>query len=141
MKAITLLFLRVSTGLMAMLWGVIKINSAETGVNIANKYYGSFWTSEALQMPWGIFQVIIGLMVILGLFRKYTYPIQAVIFCLGALAIWKYLLDPLGLYLLNDETRNILFFPSLIVAAATLAIIAFKEFDTLSLDTKLSKND
>lgn len=136
MKAATLLFLRISTGLMAIIWGFIKIGSAETGVNIANKYYGSFWSLEALQMPWGIFQVIIGLLVILGLFRKIVYPIQALIFCLGAAAIWKYLLDPLGLYLLNDETRNTLFFPSLIVAAATLVIIAFKEFDTLSIDSK-----
>lgn len=139
MKAATLLFLRLSTGLMAIIWGLIKIGSAETGMRIAEKYYGSFWTSEALQMPWGIFQVIIGIMVILGLYRKYIYPLQAAIFCFGALAIWQYLLDPLGLYLLNEETRNTLFFPSLIVAAATLVIIAFKEFDTLSLDAKLHK--
>lgn len=139
MKAATLLFMRVTTGVMLIIWGFIKIGSAETGVRIATKYYGSFWTGEALQMPWGIFQVIVGLLVVLGLFRKYIYPLQAVILCLGAAAIWKYILDPLGLYLLDESTRNTLFFPSIVVAAATLVLLAFKEFDTLSVDNKLLK--
>lgn len=139
MKAASLLFLRIATGLMTALWGVVKIGSAETGVGIATKYYGSFWTLEALQLPWGIFQVIVGLMVVLGLFRKVFYPLQAIILCLGALAIWKYILDPLGLYLLTEDTSKLLFFPSLAVAAATLVLIAFKEFDTITLDSKLKR--
>ena len=57
----------------------------------------------------------------------------------GALAIWKYLLDPLGLYLLTEETRNILFFPSTTVAIATLILIVFREYDTLSLDRVLKR--
>ena len=139
MKAATLLFTRITTGAMLIIWGFIKIGSAETGVRIATKYYGSFWTSETLQMPWGIFQVVVGALVILGLFRKYIYPLQAIILCLGAAAIWQYILDPLGLYLLDESSRNTLFFPSIVVAAATLILIAFKEFDTLSLDNKISK--
>ncbi len=117
----------------------MNITSTEAAVSVATKYYGSFWTSEALQLPWGVFQIIVGILVILGLFRKFAYPLQALILCLGALAIWEYLLDPLGLYLLNEETPNLLFFPSLTVAATTLARIAFKEFDTLSLDTKFNR--
>jgi uncharacterized membrane protein YphA (DoxX/SURF4 family) len=94
MKALTLLFLRVSTGLLC---------------------------------------------VILGLLRRYAYPLQAAILCVGALAIWKYLLDPLGLWLLDQETAQVLFFPSLGIAAATLVLIALRDDDRLSLDVKLKR--
>jgi len=46
------------------------------------------------------------------------------------------LLDPLGLYLLTRETSQILFFPSLGMAAATIVLIAFRDDDALSLDHK-----
>lgn len=64
---------------------------------------------------------------------------QAVILCIGALAIWKYLLDPLGLYLLDRETSQVLFFPSLGIAAATLVLLAFKDDDAYALDHKLGR--
>lgn len=79
----------------------------------------------------------IGLLVCLGLLRKIAYPLQAAILVLGALAIWKYILDPLGLYLLTEETRQVLFFPSFCVAVASVILIAFKDEDTLALDRKL----
>ncbi|MCH2459314.1 MAG: hypothetical protein MK186_14890, partial [Henriciella sp.] len=88
------------------------------------------------QLPWGILQVVIGLAVVVGLFRKYVYPAQAVILGFGVLVIWKYILDPLGLYLLDESSRQVLFFPSLAVFAGTLILLAFREEDTLSLDRK-----
>ncbi len=75
----------------------------------------------------------------LGVFRKFVYPIQTIVLGLGLLAIWKYIADPLGLYLLTEETRNLLFFPSFTVFAATLVLLAFREDDTLSLDKKLGR--
>ena len=59
------------------------------------------------------------------------------ILCSGALAIWKYLIDPLGLYLLDKESAQVLFFPSLGMAAATLVLIAFRREDRVALDVKL----
>lgn len=56
---------------------------------------------------------------------------------LGVLAIWKYIADPLGLYLLTEETRNLLFFPSFTVFAATLVLLAFRSDDTWSLDARM----
>ena len=55
----------------------------------------------------------------------------------GALAIWQYLIDPLGLYLLDEETRQILFFPSTTVAIASLIMIVFKSDDHIALDNLL----
>ena len=139
MKAASLLFLRVSTGFLIIIWGLIKIMKPDAAVGVSEKYYGGAVSMEALQAPWGIFQVLIGLLVIFGLFRRIVYPLQAAILCLCALAIWKYLLDPFGMYLLTEETRQILFFPSLGMAAATLVILAFRDEDRLSLDAKLGR--
>lgn len=141
MKAASLLFLRISTALLIILWGSIKLRAPEKAIGVSEKYYGGAVSAEMLQMPWGLFQVAVGLLVILGLFRRIVYPLQAAILCLGALAIWNHLLDPFGLYLFGEEGggANLLFFPSLCLAAATLVIWAFRDEDTLSLDVKLKK--
>ncbi len=134
MKSYALLFLRVSTGLLLVLWGFIKVGAPESAIGVSETYYGGILSAEGLQMGLGIAEILLGLAVVLGLFRKVIYPVQAIVLGLGTAAIWKYLLDPLGLYLLTEETRNPLFFPSLCVFAATLVMIAFREDDRLSLD-------
>lgn len=137
MKALLLLFLRLSTGLLLVAWGMVKIAAPQAATGVSDKYYGSTLSADALQTPLGAAEIVLGLLVCAGLLRKFTYPAQAVILVLGALAIWRYILDPLGLYLLNEETRQILFFPSFCVAVASLILLAFKEDDALSLDRRL----
>lgn len=56
-----------------------------------------------------------------------------------ALAVWKYLLDPLGVWLLTPETRQYLFFPSSTLAIASLILIFFMAFDRLALDRALRR--
>ncbi len=139
MKAALLLALRVTTGALLIIWGSIKAFAPEIAVHVSDKYYDGAISENALQMPLGIAQIMLGVLVIVGLFRMVVYPLQAIVLVVGALAIWQYLLDPLGLYLLTEGTRNILFFPSSTVAVASLILLAFKEFDTLSADRLLSK--
>lgn len=140
MRAYSLLFLRFSTGMLIVLWGLVKAVEPNVGMGVANKYYGGVGAASALQMPWGVFQIIIGSLVILGLFRRYVYPLQAAILCVGALAIWKYLLDPFGMYLLSREDSQLLFFPSLCLAAATLVLLAFRDEDRIALDMRLNRS-
>lgn len=136
MKAATLLFMRISTGLLLVIWGLMKIMSPDAAIGISEKYYSGTVSASALQTPWGLFQIVLGLLVVLGLFRKVAYPLQAAVLVIGALAIWRYILDPFGVYLFAEGTGNILFFPSLCVAAATLVLMAFQEYDTIALDAK-----
>lgn len=136
MKAASLLFLRVGTGMLLVLWGLIKLSAPDAAIGVSNTYYGGMVSMAALQAPWGAVQVATGTLVMLGLFRRIVYPLQAAMLCVGALAIWKYLLDPFGLYLLSQEDSQILFFPSLCVAAATLVIWAFRADDRLALDRR-----
>lgn len=138
-RALSLLFLRSSTGMLCVIWGLIRIGEPKAGMGVNSKYYGGILASETAQYVWGAFLLIVGALTILGLFRKYAYPLQAAILCVGALAIWKYLLDPLGLYLLDRESSQVLFFPSLGMAAATLVLIAFRSDDAYTLDAKLGR--
>lgn len=138
-KAASLLFLRVSTGLLCVIWGLIRIGEPKAGMGVNTKYYGGILAGETVQYVWGAFLLVVGLLTILGLFRKYAYALQAAILCVGALAIWKYLLDPFGLYLLDRETAQVLFFPSLGIAAATLVLLVFKSDDHYALDVKLGR--
>ncbi|WP_114521422.1 hypothetical protein [Altererythrobacter sp. ZODW24] len=139
MKAFSIAFLRVAVGLMLVVWGTIRLGAPEVGPGLAEKYYGGIAASQTLQTGWGAFQVLIGVLCVVGLFRKFVQPVQALILVGGALAIWKYLLDPLGLYILTEETRQVLFFPSLSIAAATLVVMAFREEDRFSLDTVIAR--
>lgn len=136
MKAISLLLLRLSTGLLLIIWGAVRLGAPDVGKHVSDTYYSGIGNAFAIQTIWGIALLIIGTLCVAGLWRRYSYVAQAVVLVTGALAIWKYLLDPLGLYLLTRETSQILFFPSLGMAAATIVLIAFRDDDTLSLDHK-----
>ena len=136
-KAAALLILRIGTGLLLILWGALRVLSPAAGPGLATKYYGGFLDLQSLQVGYGIAEVIIGLLVVVGLFRRIGYPLQALILVPGALILWRYLLDPMGMYLLDKEHSQILFFPSITIAAATLVLLAFQDEDRWSLDRKL----
>lgn len=135
-RAASLLLLRIGTGLLLVLWGSLRVFSPAAGPGLARKYYGGLLDSPLVQAGFGTAEVILGLLVVLGLFRRVAYPVQALILVLGAFALWRYLLDPMGMYLLDKESSQILFFPSITVAAATLVLLAFRDDDRWSLDHK-----
>ena len=134
MKAMSLAFLRVAIGLILVLWGLIKIANPQAGIHVSDKYYLGILSPGALQLPLGVVELIIGILVVLGLFRRFVLPAQAFVLVLGAAAIWRYLLDPLALFLLDAQDRQVLFFPSLGVAAASLVLLAFQAEDRFALD-------
>lgn len=139
MKSVTLAGLRVSTGLLLVVWGLIRVGAPSVGAHVSEKYYSGLGAAHTVQVAWGIALLILGSLVTLGLFRRYTLPAQAVILVTGALAIWQYLLDPLGLYLLTRETSQVLFFPSLGIAFAALVLVAFRDEDHFTLDNLIGR--
>ncbi|WP_340692189.1 hypothetical protein [Hyphomonas sp.] len=139
LKPLSLLILRLGTGGLMVLWGMMKVAAPASSIGVSQKYYGGALNAEMIQMPLGALQVALGVAVILGLWRKVTYPAVAVVIGVGLVAIWKYIVDPMGLYLLTEGNNNPLFFPSLTVFGATLALMAFRADDAWSLDAKLFK--
>ncbi len=138
LKPWLLLLLRIGTGLLLVVWGTLRVTSPAAGPGLAGKYYSGMLDQQALQLGYGAAEILIGAFVVLGLFRRIVYPLQALILIPGAILLWRYLLDPLGWYLLDAESSQILFFPSITLAAASLVLIAFRDDDRLALDRKLS---
>ena len=136
-KPASLLLLRTGTGLLLILWGTLRVISPAAGPGLASKYYGGFFDLQSLQIGFGVAEAIIGLLVVFGLFRRVSFLLLALILIPGAIVLWRYLLDPLGLYLLDRESSQILFFPSITIAAATLVLLAFRDEDRWSLDHRL----
>jgi putative oxidoreductase len=137
---IALLIMRIGTGMLLVLWGGVRLLKDDMGPNLANKYYGGVANDGTLQLAFAGFEVALGLLVVLGLARKYTLVAAALILVGGAIPIWRHFLDPYGQYLFaNPGDANLLFFPSLTVAGASLALVALREMDTLALDKVFGK--
>ena len=52
MKAAALAFLRVSTGLLLVLWGLIKIEAPEAAIHVSDTYYSGVLSCRACKCPW-----------------------------------------------------------------------------------------
>ena len=139
MKSLLLLALRASTGALLIIWGTIKAMEPARSIRVSEGLYGGALSAQALQTPLGLAEIALGALVVLGLFRRIVYPLQAVVLVGGALTLWKYILDPLGAWLLTADTRQYLFFPSSTVAVAALILLAFKSDDRLTLDRLIAR--
>jgi uncharacterized membrane protein YphA (DoxX/SURF4 family) len=133
MKALTLLFFRISLGWLLVIWGVDKIFNAEHGLAVANKFYFGFLASETLLPFAGILQVLLGLAVVVGIFRRWVYPVQVLFNAASLLAVFGSVIDPWGWFI---EGTNALFYPSLIIFAGSLLLIAHRNEDSLSMDNR-----
>jgi putative oxidoreductase len=139
MKAWSLLLLRFSTGMVLVLWGIVRLGSSETAQGLSDKYYWGLLNGDTIYTVLGAIEVAFGFLIILGLWRKVIYPLQALVYAVGLLAIMPYILDPFARYLVVGADHSILFFPSTTLFFATLVMLAFKDEDVLSLDARREK--
>ncbi|MGK0419091.1 MAG: putative membrane protein YphA (DoxX/SURF4 family) [Halopseudomonas sp.] len=136
MKIWSLLLLRVSLGWLLVVWGADKIFNTAHGIAVAEKFYFGFLASDMALPIAGVLQVLIGLAVVFGVLRLWVYPIQLLLNAASLFAVAGSVIDPWGWFL---EDSNALFYPSLIIFAASILLIAFKDQDSLCLDTKMHR--
>lgn len=130
MKIWTLMLLRVSLGWLLVIWGADKVFNVEHGLAVANKFYlGLLAVESALQVA-GVLQILIGLAVIVGFARRWVYPVQVLFNAASLFAVLQSVIDPWG-WVFADS--NALFYPSLIIFAASLLLIAYRDEDKLVL--------
>lgn len=133
MRAYTLLLLRISLGLLLVIWGVDKLVNVDHAIAVSERFYLGIISAPVAWNIFGGLQVLLGVAVILGLWRKFTYPVQALVNGATLLGVWQSVVDPWGWVL---EGSNVLFYPSLIIFAACLVLWAFQADDRLSLDRR-----
>lgn len=131
MKEKSLLFLRVSIGLLMVIWGVDKLVNVEHGLAVSEGFYLGLFSAPILLQLFGVLQILLGVGVIVGIARRILYSLLLLITGATVLGVWKSIVDPWGWVL---EGSNVLFYPSLIVFAASLVLWAFMSEDTLALE-------
>ncbi|CAE6902259.1 conserved membrane protein of unknown function [Pseudomonas marincola] len=133
MKHWTLLLLRISLGWLLVIWGADKLFNVAHSVAVANKFYFGLLTAESAMQVLGVIQIAIGVLIVIGLLCRWTYPLQALLNGLTLLAVLGSVIDPWGWFL---QGSNALFYPSLIIFAASLLLIAFRDDERWALDIK-----
>ena len=78
MKRWGLLLLRVTTGWLLVLWGIDKFQNVAHGQAVADTYYFGIGTQAAVQQIFGGIEILLGALVILGLWRRRAYPVMLV---------------------------------------------------------------
>jgi putative oxidoreductase len=136
MKAFSLLLLRLSLGMLMLVWGLDKLVDVEHAVRVSERFYLGLFDSVPLLRGFGALQCLLGLLVAAGLLRRFAYPALLAITGATLLGVRRSIVDPWGWVL---EGTNALFFPSLIVFAAALVLLAFRAEDLLSLDARRAR--
>ncbi|SHF28268.1 Uncharacterized membrane protein YphA, DoxX/SURF4 family [Microbulbifer donghaiensis] len=133
MRAYSLLLLRISLGLLLVIWGIDKLVNVSHAVAVSERFYLGLITAPTLWKIFGALQTALGLAVILGLWRRFSYPLQTLVNGATLLGVWQSVVDPWGWVL---EGSNVLFYPSLIIFAGCLVLWAFLGDDRLALDRR-----
>jgi putative oxidoreductase len=135
MKNVSLLALRISIALLVLLWGVGKIVDSEHAIAISDNFYLGLLSLPSLMPILGVAQVGVSVLAMVGLLRTVVDPLMLLINLGSMIGVWRSIVDPWGWFL---DGTNVLFFPSLIVAAGCLVLIAFRDQEVLVLDRKLT---
>ena len=131
MKRWGLLLLRVSTGWLLVMWGLDKFLDVEHGQRVAESFYLGIGSQAIAQNVFGGLEVLLGLFVVAGLWRKRAYPVTFVVLLITALAVWKSILDPWGWVL---EGSQVLFYPSIIIFAGAMVLWGTMDEDEMTVD-------
>ena len=136
MKAISLLLLRVSCGFLMVLWGMDKWVNPDHALFVSDTFYRGLFSILPLLQGFGVLQIVLGLLIVLGLGRQFLYLPLGLITGISMLAVWPSVVDPLGFVF---EGTKRLFYPSVIIFAAVLVLAAFREEDGLALARKRAR--
>jgi len=120
----TLLLLRVTLGLLMLVWGIDKIVNPGHGMKVAERFYFGLPLSAALMPALGVAQIALGVLVMLRVRERITLAALVVLTGVTLIGVWRSVVDPWGWYLAGT---NALFFPSLIIFAGALVLLAFRE--------------
>lgn len=115
------ILLRVSIGYLLVIWGVDKLVNPAHGTAVSQHFYFGLFGWPGLMNAFGVAEALLGVLVIVGVWRRYTYPLVAAITGMTLVGVWRSILDPWGWYL---SGANALFYPSLIIFAGVLVLLA-----------------
>ena len=115
------IFLRASLGYLLVIWGADKLVNPAHGISVSDWLYFGWFSQRWMMQAFGAVEIGLGVVVVAGLWTRVAYPLVAVITGATLLGVWRSVVDPWGWYL---DGTNALFYPSLIIFAAVLLLMA-----------------
>jgi uncharacterized membrane protein YphA (DoxX/SURF4 family) len=116
------------------MWGLDKLVNVDHGVAVADSFYFGIGTSALFLNVFGVLEALLGVLVVLGLWRRRAYPVMFLILGVTAVAVWRSILDPWGWFI---EGANVLFYPSIIIAAGAAMLWGTMDEDHMTLDHRM----
>lgn len=133
MQAATLAFLRITIGALLIWWGLDKLVNVSHGVEVAKRFYFGVGTGISFLQGFGVVEAVLGLLVVLGWARRWTYPPMIAITGATLIGVWKSVIDPWGWLF---QGVHALFYPSVIIFAGALVLWAFRDLDRIAIDAR-----
>ncbi len=121
--SISLLLLRLSLGLVMMVWAFDKILNPSHGAGVLDAFYGVSGVGEQLIRGLGIIQGLIVLGFLLGVAKTWTYGAVLLMHVVTTLVSFKAYLEPL---------ENILFFSAWPMLAALITLFLLRDEDGMA---------
>jgi len=118
--ALSLLLLRLSLGLVMMVWACDKMFNPGHGGAVLQSFYGISGAGEQVVRGLGLVQALIVLAFLLGLARTWSYGAVLLMHAVTTLVSWSAYLDPL---------KNILFFSAWPMLAGLVTLFLLRDYD------------
>lgn len=137
MNALALLLLRITLGLMLVQWGFSTLNRGDYIVGDQYQHYAGLvaHSEDAILLHYG--EIVLGLMVIIGAVRIVTYPLLFIAFFIAAMGDVNCLINQLLPAFPACRQDPSALYPSAVVLAATLLLIASIRADKFAIDRKI----
>jgi putative oxidoreductase len=133
MKRYTLLLSRLALGGLMVWWGLDKILHMQHALAVSQSFYLGWVMTPAVWRGLGGLQVGLGILLMLGVGRRWTYPLLLLVTGVSLLAVWRSVVDPFGWWSSDTE---LLFYPSIIIFASAAVLAAFRDEDRMALGTQ-----
>ncbi|MDN3453971.1 MULTISPECIES: hypothetical protein [unclassified Psychrobacter] len=126
---LSLLFLRLGVFIVFFFWTLDKFVNPEHAAGVFSKFYALENLGASIVYVVGGLQIVLILLFVAGLFKKWTYGIILLLHASSTFATF-------GLYL--HPFDNLLFFAAWPMLAACLALFLMRDYDTLTLGKNTS---
>lgn len=120
---VSLLLLRLSLGLVMMVWAFDKILNPSHGAAVFEGFYGLAAVGEPVVHVIGVIQALIILGFLAGFAKTWTYGAVLFMHAVTTLVSWSAYLDPL---------KNILFFSAWPMLAALVTLFLLRKEDRIA---------
>ena len=133
MKAISLFLFRLITGGFLIGWSGSKILDTDRAIAFSDTLYMGYASTATLQHGLAALGAVLGIFVVLGFLRNFSYGVQALVLAVGVAAVARATIV-LPVDLASGIEAAIVLTPGLALFSLALALLVWRKDDAVALD-------